>query len=198
MKLNLSKRDRKLLIGAAAAVVLYFLLNNWLLPFYDSLGEASDKIAVQEKRVTNYRRIMGGKNSVKEAMSAAQQQLSSLETGLLTGQSDALASAEIQGLVKNLVISKGMTFRRSDTLPVSPISAEYSRVPTRVEIVGSIEQFHDLMISFTRGPKHLVLDEIKITPTTMGGKNNKSILLNLIVSGVRRTESSPPNGGKKG
>lgn len=185
-------------MGAAAAVVLYFLLNYWLLPFYDSLSESPEKIAVQEKRFMNYRRIMGGKNSVNEAMAAAQKQLASLETGLLTGQSDALASAEIQGLVKNLVISNGMTFRRSDTLPVSPISPEYSRVPTRVEIVGSIEQFHDLMINFSRGPKHLVLDEAKITPMAMGGKNNKSILLNLIVSGIRRTDLSPPSGGKKG
>jgi Tfp pilus assembly protein PilO len=197
MKLNISKRDRKLLIGAAVAVVLYFLLNHWFLPFYDSLSEAHEKIAAQEKRVMNYRRIMGGKNSVNEAMAAAKKQLAILETGLLAGQSDALASAEIQGLVKNLVISTGMTFRRSDTLPVSPISPEYGKVPTRVEIVGSIEQFHDLMINFTRGPKHLVLDEVKITPTAMGGKNIKSILLNLVVSGIRRMDSSPPSGGKK-
>ncbi len=197
MKLSLSKRDRKLIVSAAAAVILYLLLNHWLLPLYDSLAEAREKIALQEKRITNYRRILGGKNSVKDAMAASQQLLGHLETGLLTGQSDALASAEIQGLVKNLVISKGMTFRRSDALPVSSLSPEYSRVPARVEITGSIEQFLDLMTAFANGPRHLLVEEMKITPASIGNPRVKSILLNLTVSGIRKAEPVHSVSGKK-
>jgi Tfp pilus assembly protein PilO len=197
MNLNLSKRDRKLLIWTAAALVLYLLLNYWLLPVFDSFAEAREKIALQEKRVMNYHKVLGGKNSVQEAIASAQQQLGKLETGLLMGQSDALASAEIQGLVKNLVIAKGMTFRRSDALPATSLSAEYSRVPARIEITGSIEQFLDLMTTFANGPKHLLVEEMKITPTSIGNPRNKSILLNLTVSGIRRAEPTHPISGKK-
>jgi|WetSurMetagenome_2_1015567.scaffolds.fasta_scaffold358466_2 hypothetical protein len=197
MKINLSKRDRKLLLWAGIAVAVYVLLNYWILPHYDSLVEARDKIEVQERRVTNFRKILGGKSSAQGALAASQVRMANLEAGLLTSGSDALASAEIQGLVKNVVISKNMSFRRSDVLPVVALSREYSRVPTRVEIGGTIEQFHDLLKAFLLNPKHLVVEELRIVPLGGATATGKMIQINLTVSGLRRAEPVPAGNGKK-
>jgi hypothetical protein len=197
MKINLSKRDRKLVMWAGIAVAAYVLLNYWILPQYDSLVEARDKIEVQEHRVTNFRKILGGKSSAQEALAASQLRMANLEAGLLTSGSDALASAEIQGLVKNVVISKSMSFRRSDALPVMALSREYSRVPTRVEIGGTIEQFHDLMKAFMTNPKHLVVEELRVVPSGISPTGNKMIQINLTVSGLRRKEAAPAGTGTK-
>lgn len=197
MKINLSKRDRKLVLWAGIAVAAYVLLNYWILPQYDSLVEARDKIEVQERRVTNYRKILGGKSSAQEALAASRLRMTNLEAGLLTSGSDALASAEIQGLVKNVVISKNMSFRRSDALPVVALSREYSRVPTRVEIGGTIEQFHDLLKAFLLNPKHLVVEELRIVPLAGYAATGKVIQINLTVSGLRRADPVPVGNGKK-
>ncbi len=194
MKIKLSKRDRKLLWLAGIAVSLYLLMNYWVLPYYDSLAESREKIPVQERRYANYQGILGGKSSAQEALAAAQQRLAGLEAGLLSSGSDALASAELQGLLKNLVISTNMSFRRSDALPVTALTPEYKRVPARVEIGGTIEQLHELLKALLNSPRHLVVEELRVTPI-MGLAQGKMLQLNLTVAALRRGE--PVSNGKE-
>src|SRR5206468_9835552 len=106
-------------------VLVYLLMQQYILPYWDSVGTTSEKIEILSKRVTQYRRILKGQDSVKAALETVRRQASSTESGLLTSRADALANAEIQGIVKDLAVSKGMTFRRTDLLPVTPVSSVY-------------------------------------------------------------------------
>jgi Tfp pilus assembly protein PilO len=196
MKLALTPRDRRLLLWGGLAVILYILMDGILLPYYDSLSDASEKIEVNSRRVANYRKILGGQSSFQSAVEATTSELRAAEAGLLTNTADALASAEIQGLVKNLILSKGMTFRRSDSLPVRPVSPEYQKVATRVEFAGNIDQFVGLAGDLLSGPQVLFMEEMKIQPAAMANLKNKSINFNLTISGLKRAEASALSGGK--
>jgi hypothetical protein len=197
MKLTISKRDKKLIVVASLAVVVFLLMKTAVLPYYDALTEASGKIDLAAKRVTNYRKILGGQATIKGALESAQKQLAAAELGLLASKEDALASAEIQGLVKKLVMDKGMSFRRSDTLPVKPISPEYSKVSTRVDIAGNLDQFINLLQEFETGKILLTIEEMKITPAVVGAPKNKAINVALTLSGLKRAEANHPIAGKK-
>ncbi|MSO23515.1 MAG: hypothetical protein EXQ58_09745, partial [Acidobacteria bacterium] len=98
--LRISNREKWLVLAAVAAVVTFYLADSYLLPYWDSLGQTSEKIQIDAKRVTSYRRLLHGQDSVKAALEAAKQQAVSIERGLLENESDALATAEMQGLVK--------------------------------------------------------------------------------------------------
>jgi Tfp pilus assembly protein PilO len=189
-RIVVSSREKWLLVAAGVAVLAYLMMQHYILPYWDSLGTTSEKIEILSKRVTQYRRILKGQNSVKAALETVRRQASSMESGLLNSRADALANAEIQGLVKDLAVSKGMTFRRSDLLPVKPVSPEYSKVSTRVEVLGAINQLADFLVSFESSQRILFVEEMRISPVQMGNPKNKQVLATLMVSGLKNTDKS--------
>jgi Tfp pilus assembly protein PilO len=189
-RIVVSSREKWLLVAAGVAVLAYLMMQHYILPYWDSLGTTSEKIEILSRRVTQYRRILKGQNSVKAALETVRRQASSMESGLLNSRADALANAEIQGLVKDLAVSKGMTFRRSDLLPVKPVSPEYSKVSTRVEVLGAINQLADFLVSFESSQRILFVEEMRISPVQMGNPKNKQVLATLMVSGLKNTDKS--------
>jgi Tfp pilus assembly protein PilO len=185
-----SKREKWFLIVAGMTILAFVLVQYLILPYWDSLGTTSEKIEILSKRVTQYRRILKGQDSVKAAVESVHTQASSMESGLLSSRTDALANAEIQGIVKVLAVSKGMTFRRSDLLPVKPVSPEYSKVSTRIEVLGAINQLVDFLVSFDSSQKILFVEEMRISPLQLGNPKNKQILATLMVSGLKNADKS--------
>jgi len=185
-----SSREKGLLVAAGVAVLAYLMMQHYILLFLYTHAATTEKIEILSKRVTQYRRILKGQDSVKSALETVRRQASSMESGLLHSRADALANAEIQGLVKDLAVSKGMTFRRSDLLPVRPVSPEYSKVSTRVEVLGAINQLVDFLVSFESSQRILFVEEMRISPVQMGNPKNKQVLATLMVSGLKNSDKS--------
>ena len=196
--LRISNREKWLVLAAVAAVVTFYLADSYLLPYWDSLGQTSEKIQIDAKRVASYRRLLHGQDSVKAALEAAKQQAVSIERGLLENESDALATAEMQGLVKGMVLSKGLTFRRSDLQPVKSISPDYSKVPTRVELTGSVDQLVSLLVDIETTGNILAVEEMRLSPAAPGNPKDKSLLVSLVVSALKRTEPGSDAAKKSG
>jgi Tfp pilus assembly protein PilO len=183
---------------AGGAATLIFVLTHYVVfPYSDSFADTTEKLEVESKRVGSYRRVLRGQDSVKAALQATQQQTASLETGLLTSKGDSLANAEIQGLVKALATSKGMSFQRSDSLPVKGVSPEYSKVSTRVEMTGAINQLVDFLACFETAPKILFVEEMRISPVQMGNPKNKQVHATLMISALKQMDRGNLPSGKR-
>jgi hypothetical protein len=191
-----SSREKWLVVAAVAAVVVFFLADSYLLPYWDSLGASRDKIEIDARRVASYRRVLHGQDSVKAALEAVKQGTQSIEGGLLKSESDALATAEMQGIVKQMVLAKGLTLRRTDLQPVRIISSDYSRVSTRVELAGAADQLVSLLAAMETSENILAVEEIRISPAESGGTKNKNLIVNLVVSALKRIEPPSEDGAK--
>jgi type II secretion system (T2SS) protein M len=194
--LRLSPREKWLVLAAVGSVVIFFLADSYLLPYWDSLGESREKIQVDARRVASYRRVLHGQDSVKAALEAVKQKTHSTEEGLLKSDTDALATAEMQGIVKQMVLAKGLTLRRTDLQPVKSISSDYSRVSTRVELAGAADQLVSLLAAMETSENILAVEEIRITPAESGGTKNKNLVVNLVVSALKRIEPIAETGAK--
>jgi Tfp pilus assembly protein PilO len=194
--LRLSQREKWLVLAAVSAVIIFFLADSYLLPYWDSLGESREKIQVDARRVASYRRILHGQDSVKAALEAVKQKTHSIEEGLLKSETDALATAEMQGIVKQMVLAKGLTLRRTDLQPVKIISSDYSRVSTRVELAGAADQLVSLLAAMETAENILAVEEIRISPAESGGTKNKNLVVNLVVSALKRVEPIAETGAK--
>ena len=195
---RLSKREKQLVAAAGVTILLFGAMEYSVLPYWDSLAESSEKIEIQSNRVASYRRVLGGKDSVKAALATAQKEHANIEESLLGSKTDALANAEIQGLVRELATSKGMSPHRSDVLPVKIVSLEYTKVSTRIEITGTIEQFVALLAAFETAAKILFVEELKINPVQMGNPKNKQDMATLMVSALKLSDKngSPSNSNR--
>lgn len=194
--LRLSQRERWLVMAAVAAVIVFFLADSYLLPYLDSLGDARERIQVDGRRVASYRRVLHGQDSVKATLEAVKQRTHSIEEGLLKSEPDALATAEMQGIVKQMVLAKGLTLRRTDLQPVKSISPDYSKVSTRVELAGAADQLVSLLAAMETSENILAVEEIRITPAEAGGTKNKNLVVNLVVSALKRIEPAAETGAK--
>jgi hypothetical protein len=194
---QMSNRERGLMGAAAAVVVVFVLMKYWILPYWDSMQEVPDSIEIASKRALNYRKLLLGESTVQAALETARRETAVLESRLLTSKTDALAVAEIQGVVKEIVTSKGMTLRRSDLLPVKVVSSEYARVSTRIEITGGIDQIVNLLLGFEASPKALFAEEVRITPVQFGNLRNKQVLVSMTVSALKFVEPGNSAAAKK-
>ena len=186
--IRLSPRERRLLRWTAAAVALYLLLDLAVLPYWDSVDETRSRAEIQARRVRNYHRILQRQGQVQAELEALRRRTRSLEEGLLESAGDALAGAEIQGLVKDIAAAQGLAIRNSGLLPVEKISPQYSKVSARVGFQGGIHQFVDFMAAMGSDPRILFVEDLRIAPLRANLPKEKDIRVTLAVSALKRAE----------
>ena len=185
---RLSPRERKLLGWAGAALALYLLLDLAVLPWWDALGETRAAAEIQARRVGNYRRLLQQQDRTQSELETLRRRTQSLEQALLDSAGDALAGAEIQGLVKDIAGAHGLTIQNSDLAPVEKISPLYSQVATRVGLQGGIHQFVDFMAAMGSGSKILFVEDLRIAPIRVNRPEEKDIRVTLAIAAMKRAE----------
>ena len=191
---RLSGRERTLLVWGGLALALYLLLDLAVLPYWDSLGETRANAEFQARRVRNYRRMLQQQDRTRSELDRLRQRTESLEQGLLDSAGDALAGAEIQGLVKDIAAAHGLTIQNSNLEPVEKISPQYSKVSTRISLSGGIHQWVDFVAAMGSGPEILFVEDLRIAPVRANDPKNKDIRVTLSVSALKRAQ--PEQAGK--
>jgi Tfp pilus assembly protein PilO len=174
--------------------MLYVLCTAVVFPYWDKLAETSGNIQMQTKRLTNYRKILRGQDTVRAALEETQRQLSTAEKGLLANRSDSLAAAEFQGLIKQMSIAQGLNLLRTEVLPAKPVSAEYAKLSARLEFSGPIDRLVNLLASFDSGERILCVEEMRISPTQISNPKKKDVRVTMTVSALKNAAPSvsPP------
>ncbi len=191
---RLSGRERTLLVWGGLALALYLLLDLAVLPYWDSLGETRANAEFQARRVRNYRRMLQQQDRTRSELDRLRRRTESLEQGLLDSAGDALAGAEIQGLVKDIAAAHGLTIQNSNLEPVEKISPQYSKVSTRISLSGGIHQWVDFVAAMGSGPEILFVEDLRIAPVRANDPKNKDIRVTLSVSALKRAQ--PEQAGK--
>ena len=194
---RLSGRERTLLVWGGLALALYLLLDLAVLPYWDSLGETRANAEFQARRVGNYRRMLQQQDRTRSELDQLRRRTESLEQGLLDSAGDALAGAEIQGLVKDIAAAHGLTIQNSNLEPVEKISPQYSKVSTRVGLQGGIHQFVDFMAAMGSDPKILFVEDLRIAPVRVNVAKEKDIRVTLAISAMKQAEPEKAAGAAR-
>ena len=194
---RLSGRERTLLVWGGLALALYLLLDLAVLPYWDSLGETRANAEIQARRVRNYRRMLQQQDRTRFELDQLRRRTESLEQGLLDSAGDALAGAEIQGLVKDIAAAHGLTIQNSNLEPVEKISPQYSKVSTRVGLQGGIHQFVDFMAAMGSDPKILFVEDLRIAPVRVNVAKEKDIRVTLAISAMKQAEPEKAAGAAR-
>ena len=194
---RLSGRERTLLVWGGLALALYLLLDLAVLPYWDSVGETRSNAEFQARRVRNYRRMLQQQDRTRSELDRLRRRTESLEQGLLDSAGDALAGAEIQGLVKDIAAAHGLTIQNSNLEPVEKISPQYSKVSTRVGLQGGIHQFVDFMAAMGSDPKILFVEELRIAPVRVNVAKEKDIRVTLAISAMKQAEPEKAAGAAR-
>ena len=168
-----SNYQRWLAVGLLAILVMTFVfllvvpLINMGISYHEEKTDLIFRLQRQQK-------IVDRKDQVAENLAAIKAQAS--EQGYLSSRdTEALASADLQNIVKTAVTDAGGQLTSTQGLP-GKLDNGFNRVAVRVRMTGSMDTLRSVLHTFNNTVPILIVDQIDITPirgNRRGNVNNK-------------------------
>ena len=182
---RLSPPHRRLvwLLGGGLLLILFYLaVVNPLLSLEDSWNQ---ELVNQGKVLSKYQSLLNSKNKVIQANKAMKAALARTEGQFLTGANPAVASADLQEILKNLAKEQGVQMTSTKVLPPREAGL-YLEVPVQVELTATLNQLVTLLYHLEHHKKLLFIPDLDINAPRMVKGDNKDVPLqiSMVISGV--------------
>ena len=182
---RLSPPHRRLvwLVGGGLLLILFYLaVVNPLLSLEDSWNQ---ELVSRSKLLSKYQSLLQSKNRVIEANKAMKAALVRTEGQFLSGSNPAVASADLQEILKNLAKEQGVQMTSTKVLPTREAGL-YLEVPVQVQLAATINQLVTLLYHLEHHKKLLFIPELDVNaPRGVTGDNKTALLqISMVISGV--------------
>jgi len=186
---TLTKERKIIIIGGIFLLLLGGIYRFW--PALVSTFSVSDEIAVKQKHVEKYRKIVDRRDRVINENAAVKQQFRQMENRLLTGTTPSLAAVEIQNTLNKIAETGNVKFSTMRVMKsVESETADYVRVPVQFTMDSDITQLKDVIYQIESDPQLLVVTELNVRQTR--SRDNRQIRSVITVEGVMK---APPAAG---
>ena len=171
-----------LLGGGLLLILLYLAVVSPLLSLEESW---SQELANRSRILNKYHNLLSSKNRVIEANKVMKAALSRMEGQFLSGANPAVASADLQEIMKNLAKEQGVQMTSAKVLPPREAGL-YLEVPVQVELTATINQLVTLLYHLEHHKKLLFIPDLDINAPRMAKGENKDVPLqiSMVISGV--------------
>jgi general secretion pathway protein M len=120
-------------------------------------------------KLQQYERVLAKKNAVVESMNKIKKQHQ--EQGYFNSKgTSALASAEMQEVIKKAIVDAGGQLSSTQALPLST-KDEFSRITVRVRMTGNSNVLRAVLYKIETSTPLIIVDQIDIRP--MRGRRNR-------------------------
>lgn len=172
-----------MLLGGGLLLILFYLaVVNPLLSLEDSW---SRELASRSQILAKYQKLIESKPRVLTANKAMKVALTRTEGQFLSGANPAVASADLQEILKNLSKDYGVQMNSAKVLPPRE-AGPYREVPVQVDLTATLGQLVALLHHLEHHKKLLFIPDLHIS-APFGVKADKKevpLRINLVVSGV--------------
>lgn len=185
---QLQSRDQRALLLLVAALAIAALLQLDLFAPGSSSDTSGSSIEAAEQRLL-LAQVKARQLPMAEAeLDAVKRQVDLLEQGLLKSETAALAQAEMQQLVGDLLAAEGISMESSQFGTVQLDGEDYAQVPINVNFQCGIEQLVNLMAAVANAPELLATRRIRVTPENHA---TKSVRVMMTVAGLLPADRTP-------
>ena len=198
---SLSARDQRALLLLAAATAMFLLLDLLVLPVMDPAEKLRASLPLKEKTLRKHRRLVALAADQKKEFQEMQARLAEAEKGLLSSSTSALAAAELQEVIKQLMAKQGMEMRNAAFRPVRVLKvsgASYNVVPLSLSFQCRLDQLTSFLLAAHASRKVLALDQLSIRalPSRPGRpqkpqKPQKMVAVRMVIRGLMFAEPAP-------
>ncbi len=168
MVLKNNQNERWMAVGLLLAV-MSFISFVIILPLINQGLALHDEKNTLGFRFEQYERILARKQSVIDEMDALKAQYID-ENYLSTQNTSALASAELQEMIKQAIVEAGGQLSSTQGLPVVTKN-NFDRIPINVRMTGNSEVLRAVLHKIETATPLVVVEQIDIRP--MRGVRNK-------------------------
>ncbi len=163
-----SNVQRGLAVGLLAALLLIVIaavfvpaVNQWMV-----LHEEKNQLAV---KLRQYERILAGKDAVLKSIDSVTEAIQ--EQNYFNSQNtEALASAEVQEVIKKAIVDAGGQLSSTQALPVKS-KDKFSLLTVSVRMTGNSEVLRSVLYRLETSTPLIIIDQLDIRP--MRGVRNR-------------------------
>jgi general secretion pathway protein M len=182
---RLSPQHRRLVWIAGGGILLLLVYLAVVSPILSLEDSWSQDIGRRRMVLVKYQSLLASKNRVVEANKAMKGALARIESQFLSGANSAVASAELQEILKNLMSEQGVRMSSAKVLQTRE-AGPYLEVPVQVQLTATITQLVSLLYQLEHHKKLLFIPELDINAPrwAKGEKKDQALQVNLVISGV--------------
>ncbi len=179
-----------LVLSAGVAFALYVFV---VAPIAAGYAETDAAVTQATELLERYRRVAAGRPALQQRLDALKSRQSEIGT-YLSGETDALAGAELQELVNATVATGGGGLRSVQILPVKADSG-FRRIGVRVQMTASIAQVLRVLHGLEAGSTLLFVDNLEVSNRRARRRRNQpvqmdpTLLVRLDLFGYLRPEA---------
>lgn len=169
--------------GLLFLLVLYFVLVYPLVALQRSWDQELDR---KRKLLVRYHALRESKGKVSQALQALKTTVGQMEGQFLAGDNPAVASADLQEILKNVTGAHGV--QMTSTKVLQPKDAgPYQEVPVQVQLSGTVAQLLTVLYHLEHHKKLLFIPELEVNaPRWMATQRDQTqtLQVNLVVAGL--------------
>jgi general secretion pathway protein M len=182
-QLNPQQRRLALLGGGLLLCALVYLLI--LSPLLDLHASWSEELVRQRQVLAKYDSLIASKPRIEQRNKAMKAALTQAEAQFLTGSNPAMASADLQEILKKLVQDNGISMTSTKVLQPREVGP-YLEVPVQVQLACTTGQLLTILYQLEHQKKLLFIPELEVNAPrwVVGNKGSSTLQVNLVVSGV--------------
>lgn len=174
-------RKRILIIGAVAllAALIYRFL-----PVIGGLQPSGDTEFIKRKELATLRELLQERSDLQARFVSLNRDLERLETGLLSGNTPALAAVDIQNILNRIATQIGIEIKSMRILKAGrEETAAYFNIPVEIQIDCTVGQLKELLYQIESSRKYLKINSARINVRGTTGKE-EYVFASLTIEGV--------------
>lgn len=183
----MSKERKYLLMGGGFLLVLGVLYR--FFPVIQDLRPAGSEIIFKKQQIAKYRQKIQKRKNLESRQIALNRNLGRAESGLLAGETQALAAVDIQNILSNIARKIDIEIKTMRVL--SSIDLEnmnYVSIPVQFTFRSTVRQLKDMLYQIETSNKFLIISNMKIR--NISGKQSEQLESTITVSGLLKRENA--------
>lgn len=180
--MNVRPREKRFIAAAVIAGVLFLLLDNLVLPWWERQDESAATLQLAQKTLRRQRDLLAASSHLQEQVNALGATLQAHERGLLQAPDPEQGGAELQAWLVQQATGHQLEVMRSEFLPPSALQETYLRVPLQVELRGRMTNLANFLATVLDGERVLALERLQISAAA--GGDDKQVRCLIVITGL--------------
>ena len=190
MNMNISRRDKKVLIAGIVFVVCYLLFFFVAEPIYKKQAKTDDKIKTKVQFIQKYYEVLNQKSYYQEKEKANQSTHVSLARRFFQEKQPGLAAASLQKLVESFS-SGTVVIERTKVNKLKHIEGILA-VPIEISVRSSLKNLSLFLMRIENHEKFLIIEELRLR--RINKTDPEDLQTRLMITGF--IQELEPQGGK--
>jgi len=190
VNMNISRRDKKVLIAGIVFVVCYLLFFFVAEPIYKKQAKTDDKIKTKVQFIQKYYEVLNQKSYYQEKEKANQSTHVSLARRFFQEKQPGLAAASLQKLVESFS-SGTVVIERTKVNKLKYIEGILA-VPIEISVRSSLKNLSLFLMRIENHEKFLIIEELRLR--RINKTDPEDLQTRLMITGF--IQELEPQGGK--